>query len=143
MIIHGTREWTDHRVSANVTVHLGRYAGLTARVRGLRRFYAATLSRTGRFEILRVLDDDRLALASTPLDWHLDESVPMSMTVQGGRITARAGGACLAADDDRPGQLASGGAGLLVADGAVSVNGIRVSSPEADHGSRTPTPARP
>ncbi|MDE2792356.1 MAG: hypothetical protein OXI81_18330, partial [Paracoccaceae bacterium] len=35
MIIHGTRQWTDYRVDAGVTVHLGRYAGLaTGRATG-------------------------------------------------------------------------------------------------------------
>ena len=138
LIIHGTRQWTDYEVSTCMTVHLGRYAGLAARVRGLRRFYAARLCRTGRFEILRVLDDDRAVLASTPLNWQLDETVPVSLSVRDGRITACAGDAFLTADDDRAGQLASGGAGLLVADGAVSVDRIRVSSPDSGNGMPPP-----
>ena len=140
LIIHGARQWKDYRVSTRLTVHLGRYAGLAARVRGLRRFYAARLCRTGRFEFLRVLDDDRVVLASTPLNWQLDETVPVSISVRDGRITACAGNAFRTADDNRAWQLASGGAGLLVADGAVSVDRIRVSSPESEHGNPPPPP---
>ena len=129
LIIQGTRQWTDYRLDADMTVHLGRYAGLAARVGGLRRFYAARLCREGQFQILRVFDEDREVLASTALPWRFDKTVPVSMTVCGRRIIASAGETVLTADDDRDGHLASGGAGLLVADGAVTVDGIRVTSP--------------
>ncbi len=130
LIIHGTRQWVDYSVSAGVKVHLGRYAGLVARVRGLRRFYAARLCRNGRFEILRVLDDDRTVMASTAFPWRLDETVPMSMVLRSGCVTASAGDAVLAAEDDQAWQLESGGMGLLVADGALSVDRIRIGSPD-------------
>ena len=130
LIVHGTREWTDYELSAGITVHLGRYAGLTARTRGLRRFYAARIRRGGRFEILRVLDDEREVLAAADLEWRLDETVPMTMTLRGGRISASAGEAVLSVDDGAEGRLASGGIGLLIADGAVSADMVRVRAPD-------------
>ena len=129
LIIHGTRQWVDYRMSTSVRIHLGRYAGLAARVRGLHRFYAAILCRDGRFEILRVLDDDRRVMASTGYSWQFDEVVPMSMTLRSGHIIASAGDAVLVAKDDRACQLESGGVGLLVADGAMSVDAMRITSP--------------
>ena len=45
MIIHGTRQWTDYRVAATLTVHLAEHAGVGVRVQGLRRYYAALLVR--------------------------------------------------------------------------------------------------
>ena len=129
LLIQGTREWTDYRLDSDMTIHLGRYAGLAARVGGLRRFYAARLHRDGQFQILRVLDDDREVLASTELPWRLEEKVPVSMTVRGRRIIASAGDTVLTADDDQNGYLSSGGAGLLVSDGAVTVDRIRVTPP--------------
>ncbi|MDE2913505.1 MAG: hypothetical protein OXL68_11360 [Paracoccaceae bacterium] len=80
--------------------------------------------------------------AVTPLNFHLDETVPMSITVLGGRITACAGNALLMANSDRAGQLATGGASLLVADGAVTVDRTLVSSTDSVHEIRTPPPAR-
>ena len=130
LIMHGTRQWVDYSVSAGVKVHSGRYAGLAARVRGLRRFYAARLRRNGRFEILRVLDDDRTVMASTGFPWRPDETVPMSMVLRSGRIIASAGDTVLTAEDDQAWQLESGGVGLLVADGAMSVDRVRVCSPD-------------
>ena len=127
LIIQGTRQWTDYRVDAGMTVHLGGYAGLAARVNGLRRFYAARLCRDGQFQILRVRDDERTVLAATGFPWCPDEPVPLSMTLRGNRISASAGGTVLTADDDSDAGFAAGAIGLLVADGAVSVDRIRVS----------------
>ena len=127
LIIQGTRQWKDYRVDTAMTVHLGGYAGLAARVNGLRRFYAARLCRDGQFQILRVRDDERTVLAATDFPWCLDEPVPLSMTLRGTRISASAGDTVLTADDDSDAGFAAGGMGLLVADGAVSVDRIRVS----------------
>ena len=110
-----------------MTVHLGGYAGLAARVNGLRRFFAARLCRDEQFQILRVRDDERTVLAATGFPWCLDEPVPLSMTLRGNHITASAGGTVLTADDDSDAGFAAGAIGLLVADGAVSVDRIRVS----------------
>ncbi len=127
LIIHGTRQWTDYRVDAGVTVHLGRYAGLAARVGGLRRFYAARLCRDGQFQILRVRDDERTVLATTGFPWCLDQTVPMSMSLRGSRVTASAGDTVLTTEDRPESGIAAGGIGLLVAEGSVSVDRIRVS----------------
>ncbi len=127
LIIQGTRQWTDYRVDVGMTIHLASYAGLAARVDGLHRFYAATLSRDRKFQILRVRDDERVVLAQTDFHWHLDELVPLSMKLCGKRISASAGNKDLVADDSSITSLAAGGIGLLVADGAITVDRVRVS----------------
>ena len=43
LLIQGTREWADYRVSADVTPHMVTAAGIGARVQGLRRYYALIL----------------------------------------------------------------------------------------------------
>ena len=132
LILYGTREWRDYTVNANVTVHVGRYAGLIARARGLKRYYAARLNAGERFEILRVVDEDRTVLASTRFFWRLDETVHLSITIREERGSARAGEAVLEIDDERGEALSSGGPGLLVAGGAVSVDRPRISPAERD-----------
>ena len=127
LIVQGTRQWTDYRVDTDMTVHRGGYAGLAARVNGLRRFYAARLCRDGQFQILRVRDDERMVLAATGFPWCIDEPVPLSMTLHGTRISASAGDTVLTVDDDSDAGFAAGAMGLLVADGAASVDRIRVS----------------
>lgn len=128
LIIHGTRQWSDYKVASDIVMHLGRHAGLTVRTQGLRRFYAARITRDGRFEIVRAYDDDTEVLASADFDLTFDEQVPMALTVQGSTISASAGGTDLSIADHSEKALSSGGVGLLVADGAASANVIRVSA---------------
>ena len=45
LFMHGTREWRDYEVSADVTPHMAAAAGIAARVQGMRRYYALLLCR--------------------------------------------------------------------------------------------------
>jgi ADP-ribosylglycohydrolase len=128
LIIHGTRQWTDYKVTSDVVVHLGQYAGLTARTQGLRRYYGARISKQGLFEIVRTYDDETEVLASATFEYALDDWVPMSMTVLGTTVTASAGKTTLTVDDTSNKALENGGIGLMVADGAASANVFRVTS---------------
>ena len=44
LIIHGAREWTDYRVTADITPHMLKAGGIAARVQGMRRYYALWLA---------------------------------------------------------------------------------------------------
>ena len=129
LVTHGTRQWDDYSVVTDMIVHGGDYAGLIARCRGLRRFYAARLCRECRLEILRAFDDERTILASTGFKWTPHEKVTLSVTVRGRRITAEADGAVITAEDDQWDMLATGGIGLLVSNGSLSVDCIHVLPP--------------
>lgn len=128
LIIHGTRQWTDYKVSGDVTVHLGRHAGLTARTQGLRRFYGARVTRDGKFELVRAYDEETEVLATADFSLAFDEWVPMSISVKGGSIKAMAGDVTLTVTDTSDKALRDGGIGLLVADGAASAQVINVSA---------------
>ncbi len=128
LIIHGTRQWTDYKVTADVVVHLGRYAGLTARTQGLRRFYAARISAKGLFEITRSYDDEIEVLASAAFEFRLDNWVSMFMIVLGTTVTAGADKITLTVDDTSNKVLKDGGIGLMVAEGAASANIFYVTS---------------
>ncbi|TSD90188.1 ADP-ribosylglycohydrolase family protein [Mycobacterium sp. KBS0706] len=126
IIIHGTRQWTDYRVAADVMIHLGLEAGIAVRVQGLRRYYAALLSRDGMLRIVRQRDEDRLVLAETAFAWTLERSYDVVVEAEGDRITCRIGDVVLAARDGSQQALRDGGIGLLVHEGALSSNDIRV-----------------
>ncbi len=66
MIIQGSRQWTNYRVAADVTMHLAEYAGIGVRVQGLRRYYAALLTRSGSARIVKVYDGAVKILAEAP-----------------------------------------------------------------------------
>lgn len=126
LIIHGTRQWTDYRVDTEIVIHLGSYGGVSVRVQGLRRRYDVRLTRQGRLEIVRVRDDDVEVLASTPFPLQFETRIGCTVSVAGREIRADVGSVSLAARDDSEQAFADGGIGLLVAEGALSTDEVRV-----------------
>ncbi|MCY4540837.1 MAG: ADP-ribosylglycohydrolase family protein [Rhodobacteraceae bacterium] len=131
MIIHGTRQWTDYSLEAEIVMPFGKQAGLAFRVQGQRRYYVARICRSHRFEIARIHDDQEDVLAATSLRVDLDVPVKMKLRVEGTEFQAYAGDTRLLASDRSPRPLCNGGIGLLVSDGTVSTDLIHVSPVES------------
>ena len=123
---HGTRQWTDYRVSADILVHLGDYGGVAVRVQGLRRYYGALLTRQGTLRIVKVRDDETTVLAETLFAWNLEAVYQISVDAVGDRITCSVGGKTLVAHDGAKDRFTNGGIALIVARGALSSNDVRV-----------------
>lgn len=128
LLIQGTREWTDYRVSATLTPHLAVAAGIGARVQGMRRYYALLLGDDGMARLVKALDGDT-ALAETPLVWDLERPYELSLQVEGRRLRAAIDGRELfdVEDLDRP--LIGGGAALICREGCVSSGAVTVRPP--------------
>ena len=126
LVLHGSRDWQDYRVSADVTPHLIRRAGIAARVQGMRRYYALVLNAAGSVQIVRELDGTTV-LAEAALDVEFYRTYQLEIAVEGTKVTGSVDGeALLATDDDA---LATGGIALLIDEGrtatqAVTVGGI-------------------
>ncbi len=130
LAIHGTRQWKNYTVSASLTPHLAKVAGLAARVQGMRRYYALILRDDQTLRLVKMLDEEKM-LAEIPFEWKQNEStIAMSLTVKGNRITASADGKLLeAVDEDQP--LLDGAIALLIEEGRlcsgpVAVRAIRM-----------------
>ncbi|GLQ55884.1 ADP-ribosylglycohydrolase family protein [Devosia nitrariae] len=128
MVSHGTRQWTDYAVKADVMVHLGDYGGLALRVQGLRRYYGVRVTRGNRLEIVRTRDEEVTVLASSDFDFALETTIPFEAKVEGNTITATVGGRSLSASDDSELALRDGGIGLVIHEGALSTDAVRVSA---------------
>jgi hypothetical protein len=127
LIIHGTREWTDYRVSSDITVHLGASAGLAARVQGLRRYYALLLEVGDKLRLVKVRDEARIVLAEAPFRWSLEKPVSLALELCGETIVGLIDGvALLHARDDGGARFADGGIGLVIAEGALSTDHVKV-----------------
>jgi len=127
LLITGARDWKDYRVSAAIVVHLGSSAGLVARARGLRRHYALVLARDGFLRLVKTRDDAKTVLAQAPMPWKLDIAYRLTFEVVGRRLVGLVDGLeRLSATDETPEAFESGGAGLLIADGALSTEEIAV-----------------
>ncbi|NLG28362.1 MAG: ADP-ribosylglycohydrolase family protein, partial [Chloroflexi bacterium] len=124
MAIQGLREWDNYHVSARLAPHMARSFGLAARVQGLRRYYALRLAPGGRAQLVRELDGTTV-LAEAPCNWELYRAYDLRLTVTGARIQAAIDGAPLF-DVYDPGPLASGAVGLLVEEGRLGCDWLRI-----------------
>ncbi len=77
--------------------------------------------------IVRAYDGVRTILAEAPFDWSFDIAYPFEVAVAGVSITCRIGAITLEADDVSPHALRDGGVALILAEGALSTNEIRIS----------------
>jgi ADP-ribosylglycohydrolase len=125
LLVHGTRQWTDYRVAAIVTVNLAEYAGVGVRVQGLRRYYAALLVRPDVFRIVKVFDGVRETLTETSFVWDFETPYPILVEVAGQQLRASIGEATLVATDDA---LTNGGVALVISGGALSCDEIRITA---------------
>ncbi|WP_210526179.1 ADP-ribosylglycohydrolase family protein [Rubellimicrobium arenae] len=128
LILHGTREWTDYAVEADLIWHLGEQAGVVVRAQGLRRCYEARMTRTGELQIVRCRDADEEVLAAAPCPVPFETALTLSLTAKGDRISATLGEVTVQARDDGPLAFRDGALGLSVHEGALSATRIHVTS---------------
>ena len=126
----GTRDFTDYTVSSVLKFSVHQRAGLVARSRGHRRYYAAVVCGGDQLQIIRRCDSDEQVLAECALEYRQFEKYPMALTVKGNRLTATFGTCTLCAED--PDNLfPSGGAGYLVDEGAMFIDGFLLEREES------------
>ncbi|MEF2071982.1 ADP-ribosylglycohydrolase family protein [Consotaella aegiceratis] len=123
VITTGTRDWTDYSVGSELVLELHECAGLVARARGHRRYYAGVV-KDGEALIIHRHDDALRVLARTPYRFEPNARKPFELTVKATRIDFAIDGAILvsAVDDTLP----SGGAGFLIEGGTVPARGFFV-----------------
>jgi ADP-ribosylglycohydrolase len=126
IISHGTRQWTDYEVKADIAIHLGNYGGVALRVQGLRRYYGVRLTRDGALQIVRVRDDEVKVLSETGLALPFEKLLSFAARAKGNTISATVDGVSLSTEDDDPDALADGGIGLFIHEGALSTDAVSI-----------------
>ncbi len=123
LLLYGSRDWTDYVVSADVTPHMVRRAGIAARVQGMRRYYALVLTDGNRLQLVRELDGTTV-LAETDAPLELYATYRFELSVAGESIVGRLNdGIALTATDDG---LGEGGIALLVEDGRSATEEVTI-----------------
>ncbi|WBB73844.1 ADP-ribosylglycohydrolase family protein [Micromonospora sp. WMMD1128] len=120
LLVHGEAGWRDYTVTADVTPHLARAAGLAARVQGARDYYALEL--VGQ-DTARLVCGERV-LADTPWPWEFGATYTLTLTVAGSRLTGAVDGEILFDLHDE--YLAHGGIALLVTEGRTATHEVRI-----------------
>ena len=126
LLIQGVREWTDYRMSADVTPHCVRSCGIAARVQGLKRYYALLLCSDQRVRLIKALDGLNV-LAEAELDWELGRKYDLALRVVGAAIRAELDGRTIfdVRDGDHP--LSSGAVALVCEEGRTATECVHVS----------------
>lgn len=119
----GTRDFTDYTVSSELKFSLHRRGGLAVRSTGHRRYYAAAVSGGNVFQIIRRYDGEEKVLAEGTVSYAQFEKQKMSLTVCQDRLEASFGGVTLRARDEEA-LLKCGGAGFLIDEGAMFIDGF-------------------
>lgn len=125
LLIQGTREWTDYRVSADVTPHMATSAGIGARVQGMRRYYALLLCNDSRVRLVKALGGNSV-LAETDFPWEFRVTYDLSLEVVGNRLRAWIDGQQLFEVDDADQPLTGGGVALLCEEGRTATQAVTV-----------------
>jgi ADP-ribosylglycohydrolase len=125
LLIQGAREWDDYRVSSTLTPHLARAIGVAARVQGMQRYYALTLSNDGQARLLKVLDGEQV-LAETTLSWELGCPYTLSLQVEGTHLQAWVDQQPLFDLEDKQQPLTGGAIALLCEEGRVSTDAVTI-----------------
>ena len=123
MISQGTREWIDYTVSADVTPHLVKRAGVAARVQGLTRFYALLVTQDNKVQLVRHCHQEKI-LIEAPFEWEFGATLMMSLTVDGDLITGAIDGVTVLQTNDA--KLDAGAIGLIVEEGRTATSRIQV-----------------
>jgi ADP-ribosylglycohydrolase len=125
LVSQGTADWADYRVSADILIQLAKQGGIAARVGGMHRWYALMLCDEGTVKLVK----DREAvsvLAERPFVWELDTRYRMSLTVSGNRLVGDIDGHTVIDATDKEEPLTAGGVALIVTEGTISSNAVRV-----------------
>ena len=125
----GTREWRAYEVKSEITLHMCCAAGIAARVQGMRRYYALLLGRSeegrGVARIVRALDGDTV-LAEADFPWNYGEKHTFALRVEGDRLRGCIDDLEEPLFDVTDSMLDSGGIALVVEEGRVMSDEVRV-----------------
>jgi hypothetical protein len=119
----GTRDWVDYRASTQLTMDLHKAAGIVARARGHRRYYAGIVE-DGTAKLIKRRDETVTVLAETPFPYAENSKLKFEITVQGDAIALSINGQALLQAED--GEYRSGGAGYFIEEGTVPALGFDV-----------------
>jgi hypothetical protein len=125
LMIQGTREWKDYRVSADVTPHMAQAAGIGARVQGLQRYYGLALGKDQSVALVKMLDGEQI-LASKPYSWAFGTTYQMSLQAKGNHLQGWINGELVLDVTDENSPLLDGAAALICNEGRTATESVTI-----------------
>ncbi|HTP57371.1 MAG TPA: ADP-ribosylglycohydrolase family protein, partial [Spirochaetia bacterium] len=125
LLITGCREWTDYRVSCDISSDMAAEYGIALRVQGLRRMYSLVVKDNRAVELRKELRG-RTVLARARISLQEAAACNLVLEARGSRLTGYANGKRLFDVTDRRDPLEGGGLALLCTQGTMATNEVRV-----------------
>ncbi len=119
----GTRDWLDYTATSTMTMDLHKAAGLVARARGHRRYYAGIVE-DQTAKLIKRRDETVTVLASAPFPYAEHSKLKFEVTAKGDALALAINGQTLV--EARDGDYLSGGAGFFIEEGTVPSLGFEV-----------------
>ena len=120
----GTSDFTDYQVTSTLKMSLHDKAGLVARSKGHRRFYAAVMTGMDKVRIVKRCDDKLTILGEAGFDYEEFREYEMTFRVKGQELELLVDKKRLLACHDSDGPYTAGGAGFLVDTGSMFIKGF-------------------
>jgi ADP-ribosylglycohydrolase len=127
LLVQGARDWSDYELSARITPHMARAAGIAVRVQGMRRYYALLLASGGRAQLVKSLEGGTV-LAEQHFAWRFGDSYELALTARGSRLRASIDGVELFDVEDRDSPFQGGAIALVCSEGRVASETVSVRS---------------
>lgn len=122
MLYQGSQDWSDYAVSATGTSNLAEEFGLVIGVRGLQRFAAVLVKRSGAVELVEE-NHGRKVIATGSIPYELGDAMTFQLSQIGNQLIATVNGVELKGFLD---QEISGAAGFLVTTGTASFGPLEI-----------------
>jgi ADP-ribosylglycohydrolase len=124
LVTQGERSWRNVAVEARVRTPLAASVGVALHVQGLRRYVALRLDADGMARLVLVYDSERV-LAQATFDWRSCQTLTLRLEGYGAELLGSVNEMDLLRASDST--LECGAIGLLLAEGTVIVDSVRVS----------------
>ena len=125
LLMQGTREWKNYRVTARMTPHMCEAGGLGIRVQGMTRYYALLISQDGA-RLVRSHEGKDTILASCDQSWKLGHQYELTLQAVGNRLTAWINQEKILEVEDAEGYYPSGAMALISQVGRIGCDFVEV-----------------
>jgi ADP-ribosylglycohydrolase len=126
LLIHGSLDWSNYRVEADLTPHMVISSGIAARVQGLLRYYALKLVSGNKARLVKIWYDQEIVLAEANFTWEFGQTYSFCLEAFDTTLTASIDGHQLFKVDDRLNPLMTGAVALACEEGRVATNAVTV-----------------
>jgi ADP-ribosylglycohydrolase len=125
LLMHGTREWTDYQVTAQMTPHMCKAGGIGVRVQGMQRYYAL-LCDADKTRLVRAFEGHDTVLAEAEGGWRMGVPCELRLQVVGNRLVGWVNGKQVVAAADPDGLFSGGAIALIAEEGRIGCDRVEV-----------------